>query len=237
MKIRVIYEDNHIIVAYKPSGVLSQSDGSNKEDMLTLLKEYIKEKYNKPGNVYLGLVHRLDTNTSGVMVFARTSKAANRLCKTVASHKLNKKYYAVVSGKLKNTNNYTILTDYLDKDNDNKKAIISKNGKKAVLEYKTLETIDYKGDEFSLLDINLITGRFHQIRAQLANIGHPLYGDVKYGGKKNDHFFLGLESYSLSFDHPVKDCIVNVCFVNKEDIFSQFDSIEEKSNFNIVEKS
>ncbi|MDE6661373.1 MAG: RNA pseudouridine synthase, partial [Anaeroplasmataceae bacterium] len=155
--IRILYEDNHIIVAIKPKGILSQADGSDKEDMLTLLKDYIKEKYQKPGNVYLGLVHRLDLFTNGIMVFARTSKAASRLAKQVQEHIFLKKYLAIVEGKVEGSK---ALTSYLLKNEKEKKSYISPTGQEAILTYKAIE---YKEDK-TLLDISLKTGRFHQIR-------------------------------------------------------------------------
>lgn len=196
----VLYEDNHIIVAYKEKGILSQADGSDKPDMLTILKDYIKVKYNKPGNVYLGLVHRLDINTSGVMVFARTSKAAARLSESIKNNKLNKKYYCIVEGTIKEDGR---LIDKVAKDEVNKKAYINENGKEAILEYKVIKNYQINGKAVTLLDINLITGRFHQIRVQFANINHPLYGDKKYGSiNKIDYLEFPLEAYSLSFIHP-----------------------------------
>ena len=196
----VLYEDNHIIVAYKKKGVLSQADGSNKPDMLTLIKEYIKVKYNKPGNVYLGLVHRLDINTSGVMVFARTSKAASRLSLDIKNNKLHKKYYCIVEGTI---NNNGTPKDYLSKDEVNKKAFIDKSGKEAILNYSVIKNYKINNNDVTLLDIDLVTGRFHQIRAQLSNYGHPLYGDKKYGSKHNiDYLEFPLEAYSLEFVHP-----------------------------------
>lgn len=196
----ILFEDNHVIVAYKDKGILSQADGSNKEDMLTLLKQYIKEKYNKPGNVYLGLVHRLDINTSGVMVFAKTSKAAARLSESIKNNNLNKKYYCIVEGIL---NGNGILKDNILKDEQNKKGYVDPNGKEAILEYNVIKNFKINNDDVSLLDINLITGRFHQIRVQFSNIGHPLYGDKKYGSKKViDYLEFPLEAYSLSFIHP-----------------------------------
>ena len=198
----ILYEDNHIIVCYKTKGILSQADGSNKPDMLTLIKAYIKDKYNKPGDVYLGLVHRLDINTSGVMVFAKTSKAASRLSEQVKKHIFLKKYMAVVEGELK-TDDYILLEAKLLKNETERKSYISANGQDAKLEYKTLNNYSIKNQNVSLLDIKLLTGRFHQIRCQFSAIGHPLYGDTKYGSKnsisQND---FPLYAYSLSFVHP-----------------------------------
>jgi len=199
---KIYYEDNHIIVAYKEKGILSQADGSNKPDMLTILKDYIKEKYNKPGNVYLGLVHRLDTNTSGVMVFARTSKAASRLSEDIKNHNFHKKYIATVEGILDNKD-YVLLKSYILKNEQERKSYINKNGQEAILEYRMINNYKIDGKDVSDIDINLKTGRFHQIRCQMASIGHPLYGDKKYGSKaviKEEDF--PLEAYSLSFIHP-----------------------------------
>jgi 23S rRNA pseudouridine1911/1915/1917 synthase len=196
----ILYEDNHVIVVYKEKGILSQADGSNKPDMLTIIKNYIKEKYNKSGNVYLGLVHRLDINTSGVMVFAKTSKAASRLSEDIKNNKLHKRYYCVVEGNITNGGK---LIDYLEKDEIIKKAFISKNGKEAILEYNVIKNYKIDNNDVTLLEINLITGRFHQIRCQLSNIGHPLYGDKKYGSKYSiEYLDFPLEAYHLEFIHP-----------------------------------
>ncbi len=195
--IKIFYEDNHIIVVYKPKGVLSQADGTGKSDMLTILKEYIKNKYDKPGNVYLGLVHRLDLYTSGIMVFAKTSKAASRLSKQVSNHLFQKKYLAIIEGKIDSVG---ILKNNISKNEEQRKSYISPTGKETILEYKLLE---YKNN-LSLVDINLKTGRFHQIRCQFSFIGHPLYGDIKYGSKnKIDNLNFPLEAYYLSFFHPI----------------------------------
>lgn len=201
--IKVYYCDNHIIVCYKEKGILSQPDGSNKEDMLSIVKEYIKEKYNKPGNVFLGLVHRLDINTSGVMVFARTSKGAERLSEAVKNHSLKKKYVATVEGILKNKE-YILLKDNIYKDEKEKKSYIRKDGKEAILEFRALKNYKINGKDVTDIEINLKTGRFHQIRCQMANIGHPLYGDKKYGSKNEvDPLHFPLEAYQLSFPHPI----------------------------------
>ncbi len=201
----VLYEDNHIIVAYKEKGILSQPDGSNRPDMLTILKKYIKEKYNKPGEVYLGLLHRLDTNTSGVMVFARTSKAAKRLSEDIKNHNFEKHYKATVEGIIKN-DSYVRLENKISKNENEKKAYIdNKNGKEAILDYKLIRNYQINGVDVSDIEVNLLTGRFHQIRLQMSNIGHPLYGDIKYGSKhKLDDFNLPLDAYYLKITHPVK---------------------------------
>ena len=191
----ILYEDNHIIVVYKFPGVLSQSDNTKDLDMHTIIKTYLKDRYHKPGNVYLGLVHRLDRPVKGVMVFAKTSKAAARLSEQIRNGQMHKKYYAVVEGILKEKEG--ILENKIEKI-DNKKVLIdSPNGKEARLEYKVLK----EKDNLSLVDINLLTGRYHQIRLQFSSRNHPLYGDTLYGSKyKGD---LALISYSLSFIHPI----------------------------------
>lgn len=211
-KINILYEDNHIIVVEKPFNILSQKDNTNDIDMLTMLKDYIKVKYKKPGNVYLGLVHRLDRPTGGIMVFAKTSKAASRLAKQMQDGKFNKKYYAVVRGVL--TKDDTFI-DYILKDNDNN-SVIDKNGKEAKLSYNVLEV----KDNLSLVDISLYTGRHHQIRVQFASRGYPLYGDNRYG--KEDKKQLALFAHYLSFYHPVNKNLMEFDLIPKYGIFSQF---------------
>lgn len=195
--LEVLYEDNHVIVVVKPYNVLSQSDITKDIDMLTIVKQYIKEKYQKPGNVYLGLVHRLDRPTKGIMVFARTSKAAARFSEQLKKHDFEKKYVALIRGIL--PNKYSVLEDYIEKQEE--KSVISneKDGKYASLEYRVLK--ENKEKELSLVDISLHTGRHHQIRLQFASRGYPLYGDQKYGMK--DKKQLALIAYSLSFYHPI----------------------------------
>ena len=199
--IKILYEDNHLIVAVKPAGVLSQSDGSDAPDMLTLLKSYIKAKYNKPGEVYLGLVHRLDRPVSGVMVFARTSKAASRLSEQIRSRKVEKIYRAVVQGSLDGSGR---LENYILKDNTaNTVTVYDKEvpgAKKAVLDYKTVKS----NDNISLIEIHLGTGRAHQIRAQFADSGHPILGDRRYGGTSLWTGDIALQAFRLGFDHPTK---------------------------------
>ena len=197
----ILYEDNHIIVVYKPRGILSQADSSGKPDMLNIIKDYIKEKYNKPGNVYLGLVHRLDMNTKGIMVFAKTSKAAERLNKAILNHEFNKYYKATVIGEI-NELDYKELKSYLLKDEKELKSYINKNGKEAILYYKTDKIKKIKDITVTDILIKLKTGRFHQIRCQMASIGHPLYGDKKYNGIGNFDDY-SLEAYYLSFPHPI----------------------------------
>ena len=196
MSLEILYEDNHLIVCVKPVGILSQEDHTKDMDMLTLLKHYIKDKYNKPGNVYLGLVHRLDRMTGGVMVFAKTSKAASRLNEQIKNHEFVKKYYALVNGVLNESGH---LENYLFKDEDEVKSYVgNKNsGKIAILDYQVVKVQDNN----TLVDISLKTGRHHQIRVQFSHINHPLVGDRLYGNDDKNN--LMLYAYSLSFYHPI----------------------------------
>lgn len=195
--LNVLYEDNHIIVVVKPFNVLSQGDDTNDKDMLTIIKEYLKEKYNKPGNVYLGLVHRLDRPVGGVMVFAKTSKAASRLSEEVRTNRIHKNYLAIVHGKTPDTET---LVDKISKDEKTNNSYIDlEKGKESILTYTTLYYDESK--DLSLVDVDLKTGRHHQIRLQMSNRGYPLYGDQRYGlGEKAQ---IALFAYKLSFVHPV----------------------------------
>lgn len=196
-KLNILYEDNHIIVVVKPFNIPVQEDSSKDLDMLTIIKNYIKEKYNKPGNVYLGLVHRLDRPASGVMVFAKTSKAASRLSDQIRKNEVKKTYLAVVHGNIKEEDT---LINYISKDNKtNSSYIDNKNGKESILSYNKLKYD--KENDLSLVKVNLKTGRHHQIRLQMSNINHPLYGDQRYG--KEDKKQLALFAYKLEFIHPV----------------------------------
>ena len=199
--LKILYEDNHIIVVEKKPNIPSQADKTDDIDMLTIVKQYIKEKYGKPGNVYLGLVHRLDRPVGGIMVFAKTSKAASRLSDQVRLKKFKKIYLAVVDGKLEN--NEGTLENYLYKDERNNVSKVvnkdKKNSKFAKLDYKVLKYNEVK--DLSLLEINLHTGRHHQIRVQLSYFKHSIFGDQKYGtrGKGKQ---IALWAYKLSFEHP-----------------------------------
>ena len=196
-KLRVLYEDNHVIVVVKEKNVLSQADNTHDIDMLTIIKKYLKEKYNKPGNVYLGLVHRLDRPVSGIMVFAKTSKAASRLSDQVRKKEIKKTYMAVVKGIIKKDED--TLVDYLLKlDNGNTIVTTKDKGKESVLTYKVLKR-NYEKNE-TLVSIDLKTGRHHQIRVQFASRGYPLCGDQRYG--KSDKTQIALCAYKLEFIHP-----------------------------------
>jgi len=194
--INVIYEDNHLLVVEKPINIPVCEDESKDEDLLNVLKKYLKEKYNKSGNVYLGLVHRLDRPVGGIMVFAKTSKAASRLSEQVRTHKLEKTYHAVVLGNIDKSG---VLKDKLLKDSKTNITKVDKNGKDAILEYNL---IGFK-DNLSLVKINLKTGRSHQIRVQFSSRNHPLYGDQKYNKMAKVGEQIALFASGLSFVHPV----------------------------------
>ncbi|HOP75749.1 MAG TPA: RluA family pseudouridine synthase [Bacillota bacterium] len=201
MEPRVIFEDNHLLVVEKPVNVPTQADSSGDRDLLTWMKDYLKQKYQKPGNVYLGLVHRLDRPVGGVLVLAKTSKAAGRLSEQVRENRFRKIYLAVVHGRPRESQQ---LTHYLLKNTaKNQVAVVPEEtagAKKAVLEYETLET----EESLSLVKIRLHTGRSHQIRAQMAAIGHPLFGDQKYGIHVNrPGQQLALWAVEVGFIHPV----------------------------------
>lgn len=200
--LEVIYEDNHIIVVKKEPNIPSQSDKTEDIDMLTIIKCYLKEKYNKPGNIYLGLIHRLDRPVGGVMVFAKTSKSASRLSNQVREKIFKKKYLAVVDGKFEN--NKGILENYLYKDEKNNiSRVVSENKKRAKLAKLDYEVLKYNEvKNLSLVKVNLYTGRHHQIRVQLAHSGHSIYGDQKYGtrGKRKQ---IALWAYELIIQHPI----------------------------------
>lgn len=202
-RIRIIYEDNHLLVVEKPVNIASQADDTGDPDMLTLLKKYIKEEYQKPGNVYVGLIHRLDRPVGGVMVFAKTSKAASRLSDQVRKREFRKIYTAVVHGvpdKGKGT-----LRHYLYKDTGtNIVSVVSadhREAREALLDY----TVAGSREGLSLVKVELHTGRPHQIRVQFSAIGHPLYGDQKYGARLNKPGQqIALWSTSITLNHPTK---------------------------------
>ena len=207
-KINVLYEDNHLLVVEKPVNMLSQGDVTGDADLLTVLKDYVKTKYQKPGNVYLGLVHRLDRPVGGVMVFARTSKAASRLSNQIREGTFKKIYLAVVRGKPKKNGRFE---HYLYKNSRTNTVYCYRQPKgdvkKAILEYEVIQSLDINetADVLSLVRINLITGRPHQIRVQFAFEGFPLYGDQKYGQNVNKPGQqLALWSLAIKLVHPTR---------------------------------
>ncbi|NLJ83998.1 MAG: RNA pseudouridine synthase [Halanaerobiaceae bacterium] len=223
MEIPVIFEDNHLLAVIKPPNILSQGDNSGDKDMLSILKEKIKTRDNKPGNVYLGLLHRLDRPVGGVMVFAKTSKSASRLSAQIREREFKKGYLAVVHGVPEKKKD--ILENYLLKNRKtNTVSVVDKGtegAQKAVLDY---EVLDYS-DGYSLLKVNLHTGRPHQIRVQLAAIGYPLYGDQRYGyrvNKKGQQ--IALWSHTITCKHPIFNAELSfISYPAKRGIWSKFE--------------
>lgn len=223
--LNVIYEDNHIIVVQKPCNVPSQADKTGDVDMITLVKEYIKEKYNKPGDVFVGLVHRLDRPVGGIMVFAKTSKGASRLSDAIRKNEFSKTYLAVVNGSFNNKSG--TLENYLYKNEAlNKSMVVSKEKKGAKLARLQYEVLEEKKNH-SLVKIKLETGRHHQIRVQFSNAGHPLVGDQKYG-KAEPNTQIALWAYKLEFKHPTRDEILSfTCMPKSVKSWNEFDFIKE----------
>jgi len=200
--LNVLYEDNHLLGVFKPAGVLVQGDRTRDVTLIDLAKQYIREKYNKPGNVFLGLVHRLDRPVSGVVIYARTSKAASRLTKEFAERRVEKIYFAIVHGELLEPEGD--LVSYIERVH--LKARIaeaaSERAKEAVLSYRVLA----RKSGLSLVELRPRTGRHHQIRLQLAQIGHPVVGDIKYGAPDAlPDRTIALHAGMLAVKHPTKD--------------------------------
>jgi 23S rRNA pseudouridine1911/1915/1917 synthase len=204
---QVVYEDNHIIIVNKKSGEIVQGDKTGDTPLSDIVKQYIKEKYQKPGEVFLGVVHRLDRPVSGLVVFARTSKALTRLNKMFAEGQVHKTYWAMteVRGeRLEVRGEWTMLTHWLVRNEQQNKSYAYNHevprSKKAMLQYKEIA----RGDNYSLLEVQLMTGRHHQIRCQLSAIGCPIKGDLKYGAKRsNPDGSISLQSHRVEFIHPV----------------------------------
>lgn len=201
--LQILFEDNHIIVINKRSGDITQGDKTGDKPLSDVVKEYIKDKYNKPGNVYLGVVHRLDRPTSGIVIFAKTSKALERLNKDLRDKKIHKTYWAVTNKK--NIPKTQTLTHFLVKNPKNNKSRTcsenTSNCKKAILHYQVLKELD----NYQLFEIQLETGRHHQIRVQLSSLGCIIKGDLKYGARRsNKDGSIHLHARKIEFTHPVK---------------------------------
>ncbi|MCH8545811.1 MAG: RluA family pseudouridine synthase [Cryomorphaceae bacterium] len=217
LKHRVIFEDNHLLVIDKLAGELVQGDATGDVDVLKLAKEYIGKKYNKPGNVFMGLPHRLDRPTSGVVVLCRTSKALTRVSKMFRDREIDKIYHCLVEGKMEVQEGE--LKHQLKKDSKLNKSFISKDSdaKQAHLAYRCIKEFNH----YSMLEIKLFTGRHHQIRAQLSAVGHPIKGDLKYGAKRsNRHKNFCLHAYALSMLHPITNAPIT--FTSNADILSEW---------------
>lgn len=207
--LQVLYEDNHIIIVNKRAGDIVQGDKTGDKPLSDVVKAYIKDKYNKPGNVYLGVVHRLDRPTTGVVMFAKTSKALPRLNKLFADKKTKKTYWALVKQEPPKTED--TLIHWLKKNQKNNKSTAYSNdipeGKKAILHYQVIKKLD----NYFLLEVTLETGRHHQIRVQLASMGCPIKGDLKYGfDRSNQDASISLHARSLQFTHPVSNNFIDV---------------------------
>lgn len=206
-RVRILYEDNHLIGVLKPAGLLVQGDRTGDVTLIELVKEYIKEKYNKPGKVYLGLVHRLDRPVSGVVLYARTSKAASRLTSEFRARRVEKTYFAVVDGNV--SRSHGEITSFITRARLKSRIAepTSSDAKEAVLTYRVLE----RKTGLSLLELRPRTGRHHQIRLQLADIGHPIVGDIKYGaGETLADRTIALHAGILVAKHPTKDLSVRL---------------------------
>lgn len=215
--LQVLFEDNHIIVVNKRAGDIVQGDKTGDKPLSDVVKEYIAEKYNKLGKVYLGTVHRLDRPTTGVVMFAKTSKALPRLNKLFADKKADKTYWALVKNQPPKTEDR--LVNWLRKNPKNNKSTSYikeiENSKKAILSYKIIKTLD----NFFLLEIDLETGRHHQIRVQLSNIGCPIKGDLKYGfDRSNKDGSISLHARKIEFTHPVSKENISVVAPTPNDV-------------------
>ena len=205
----VLYEDNHIIIVNKASGEIVQGDKTGDTPLVETVRAYIKEKYNKPGNVFCGLTHRLDRPVSGVVIFAKTSKALERINNMLQKHEIKKTYWAIVKNTPKQAEG--TLVNYLVRNEKQNKSYAynteKPNSKRAELNYKAIG----KSDNYTLLEVNLITGRHHQIRCQLAAMGCPIKGDLKYGfARSNPDGSISLHARSVEFTHPVSKELIHV---------------------------
>lgn len=218
----VLYEDNHIIVVNKASSEIVQGDKTGDQPLSEKVQVYLKEKYNKPGNVFIGVVHRLDRPVSGVVMFAKTSKALSRLNEMFREGRVDKKYWAIVKNRPQEP--VGKLTHYLVRNEKQNKSYaydkVKANGKKAELEYRLIG----QSDNYFLLEVNLLTGRHHQIRCQLSKMGCAIKGDLKYGApRSNPNGSISLHARFLSFIHPVTKELIEVeAPLPKDDIWDTF---------------
>jgi 23S rRNA pseudouridine1911/1915/1917 synthase len=200
IKLHVLYEDNHLIAINKKSGDICQADKTGDIPLSEIVKEFLKNKYNKPGNVYLGTIHRIDRPTTGAIIYAKTSKALSRMNEKFRNNEISKTYWAIVKNKLPKQSD--ILENYLSKNNKKNKSFVTKekDGKYSNLNYKIIKSLD----NYYQYEIKPETGRHHQIRVQLSNIGSPIKGDLKYGAKRsNKDGSICLHAREIIFKHPV----------------------------------
>lgn len=225
---QILYEDNHIIVLNKRNSQIVHSDKSEDVSLEEMVKHYLKVKYNKPGNVFCGVVHRLDRPVSGALIFAKTDKALTRLNNMVKNREIHKTYWAITRNKPPKDRD--TLKNYILRNQDNNKSYITKdvnNGLYAELDYRLIAQSDY----YYLLEVDLKTGRHHQIRLQLSHIGCPIKGDLKYGfGRSNRIASISLHARSLSFVHPVNKSTINIIApVPAEPLWQYFEQIVEQN--------
>ncbi|MFI5220022.1 MAG: RluA family pseudouridine synthase [Bacteroidia bacterium] len=207
--IRILYEDNHLIIVNKKAGEIVQADKTGDAPLSHFIKQYLKEKYNKPGEVFLGTVHRIDRPVSGIVIFARTSKALERMNEMLREKAITKTYWAVVKNKPLKENDQ--LTAYLKKNESQNKSYVSKSAVQGALLSELSYQLLASSDKYFLLEINLSTGRHHQIRAMLANIGCPIKGDLKYGfDRSNKDGSIHLHARSVKFIHPVSKTEIQI---------------------------
>lgn len=213
--LNILHLDNHLIAVLKPAGLLTQQDHTGEESLMEVTRQWIRREYNKQGNVFLGMVHRLDRNVSGIVLFARTSKAASRLSRQFREGTPKKFYRAIVSGKPKEKR--ATLVHYLRKEKSLKATVFPRetpSAKRAELSYEVIESLG----KFSLIEVTLATGRFHQIRAQMAFTGHPIMGDVKYGASDPlPDQSIALYACKLVFSHPISNEEITLTTPEPED--------------------
>jgi len=218
---RILYEDNHLIVVNKLPSEIVQGDKTGDFPLSDKVKEYLKKKYNKPGNVFTGVIHRLDRPVSGVVIFAKTGKALSRMNELIKNRKIKKTYWAIVKNKPKEKE--AVLSHFLLRNEKKNKSFISnkkqENSKEAILTYRLMAS----SKDYHLLEVDLQTGRHHQIRAQLAAIGCPIKGDLKYGySRSNKDASISLHARSVSFVHPVKKELLKIEAVPPADVLWRF---------------
>ena len=209
MKDWILYEDNHIIIVNKPPKIPVQGDKTGDTSLIDIGKEYVKKTYNKKGNIYLGLPHRIDRPVSGIVILSKTSKSLSRMTKLFRDREIKKTYWAIVKNKLKKHSGE--LTHYLKKNKRLNKSFVGQNNQKGFMESKLKYKLLKELNNYFLYEIELITGRHHQIRVQLSTLGSPIKGDVKYNAKRtNKDGSINLHSRKIKFTHPIKKTLISI---------------------------